>query len=80
MQFLTQVPKNRTDVLPHYSRLVATLNKYMPDIGRDLVAAVRSSCRLCALNNNTSSAGRRISLSAEAQERSEGTIGSSPEG
>ena len=35
-----QVPKNRTDLLPHYSRLVATLNKYMPDIGTDLVAAV----------------------------------------
>ena len=41
LQFLSQVPKNRTDVLPHYSRLVATLNKYMPDIGADLIAAVR---------------------------------------
>lgn len=40
MKFLTQVPKNRTDLLPHYSRLVATLNKYMPDIGSDLVAFV----------------------------------------
>ena len=30
----------RTDLLPHYSRLVATLNKYMPAIGADLVAAV----------------------------------------
>jgi regulator of nonsense transcripts 2 len=39
-QFLTQVPKTRTDLLPHYSRLVATLNKYMPDIGADLVSAV----------------------------------------
>ena len=35
------MPKNRTDVLPHYSRLVATLSKYMPDIGTELVAAVR---------------------------------------
>ena len=40
LQFLTQVPKTRTDLLPHYSRLVATLNKYMPDVGTDLVAAV----------------------------------------
>ncbi|TFY82343.1 hypothetical protein EWM64_g1662 [Hericium alpestre] len=37
VKFLTQVPKNRTDLLPHYSRLVTTLNKYMPDIGKDLV-------------------------------------------
>ena len=37
---MTQVPKNRTDLLPHYSRLVATLSRYMPDVGEDLVAAV----------------------------------------
>ncbi|KAH9972218.1 ARM repeat-containing protein [Russula compacta] len=40
VKFLTQVPKTRTDLLPHYSRLVATLNKYMPDVGTDLVAAL----------------------------------------
>ncbi len=40
VKFLSQVPKSRTDLLPHYSRLVATLNKYMPDIGADLVAVV----------------------------------------
>lgn len=39
-QFLTAVPKNRTDLLPHYSRLVATLSKYMPDIGSELVVSV----------------------------------------
>lgn len=39
---MSQVPKNRTDLLPHYSRLVATLNKYMPDIGIDVVAFVRT--------------------------------------
>ncbi|KAF8622647.1 hypothetical protein AX15_006759 [Amanita polypyramis BW_CC] len=38
VKFLTQVPKNRTDLLPYYARLVATLNKYMPDIGSELVA------------------------------------------
>ena len=37
---MTQVPKNRIDLLPHYSRLIATLNRYMPDVGADLVAAV----------------------------------------
>lgn len=39
-KFLSQVPKNRTDLLPHYSRLVATLNRYMPDLGTELVGVV----------------------------------------
>ena len=29
---MSQTPKSRLDVLPHYSRLIATLSKYMPDI------------------------------------------------
>ncbi|KAH9832305.1 ARM repeat-containing protein [Rhodofomes roseus] len=37
-RFMTQIPKSRIDLLPHYSRLIATLNKYMPDIGQDVVA------------------------------------------
>jgi len=41
-QFLSSVPKNRTDLLPHYGRLVATLNPYMPDVGKELVASVSS--------------------------------------
>ena len=32
------VPKGRSDVLPSYSRLVATLGKYMPDISHGLVS------------------------------------------
>ena len=40
---MSQVPKNRTDLLPHYSRLIATLNKYMPDIGTEVVATVSVS-------------------------------------
>lgn len=43
IQFLAQVPKNRIDLLPHYSRLISTLNKYMPDIGSDIVAFVRET-------------------------------------
>jgi len=41
VKFLTQVPKHRIDLLPHYSRLTATLSKYMPDIAAELVAFVR---------------------------------------
>jgi hypothetical protein len=37
---LGAVPKNRIDLLPHYARFVATLNRYMPDIGTELVALV----------------------------------------
>ena len=40
-QFLTQVPKTRTDLLPHYSRLIATLAPFMPDIVTDILAYVR---------------------------------------
>ena len=33
-----EVPKGRSDLLPSYSRLVATLGKYMPDISQGLVS------------------------------------------
>ena len=32
-----EIPKGRTDLLPSYSRLVATLGKYMPDVSHGLV-------------------------------------------
>lgn len=32
-----EIPKGRSDLLPSYSRLVATLGKYMPDISQGLV-------------------------------------------
>ncbi|KAI1266069.1 armadillo-type protein [Xylariaceae sp. FL1019] len=34
---LTEVPKGRTDLLPFWSRLVATLGRYMPDISKGVV-------------------------------------------
>ena len=42
IQFFTQIPKNRNDVLPHYSRFIATLSKYMPDVGEEVVKNVGS--------------------------------------
>lgn len=33
-----EVPKGRSDLLPSYARLVATLGKYMPDISHSLVS------------------------------------------
>ncbi|KAH8659144.1 armadillo-type protein [Tricladium varicosporioides] len=34
---IQEIPKGRSDLLPSYSRLVATLGKYMPDIPKGLV-------------------------------------------
>ncbi|KAJ7188133.1 ARM repeat-containing protein [Mycena filopes] len=52
VRFLGQVPKNRTDLLPHYSRLVATLNKYMSDVGTDLVAILDEEFRYLQRKKN----------------------------
>jgi regulator of nonsense transcripts 2 len=39
---LIDVPRNRQDVLPYYSRLIATLSRYIPDIGKTVVEEVFS--------------------------------------
>ncbi len=40
VKFIGAVPKNRTDLLPHYARLVATLERYMPDVGTGIIELV----------------------------------------
>ncbi|KAJ3824500.1 transcription factor [Lentinula raphanica] len=52
VKFLGQVPKNRTDLLPHYSRLVATLNPYMPDVGTELVSILDEEFRYLQRKKN----------------------------
>ncbi|KII92060.1 hypothetical protein PLICRDRAFT_50491 [Plicaturopsis crispa FD-325 SS-3] len=52
VRFLGQVPKNRTDLLPHYSRFVATLNRYMPDIGNELVSLLDEEFRYLQRKKN----------------------------
>ncbi|KAI9031872.1 armadillo-type protein [Phycomyces nitens] len=37
---LLGVPRQRVDLLPYYSRLIAVLNNYYPDIGETIVAAL----------------------------------------
>lgn len=39
------MPKNRTDLLPHYARLVATLNPYMPDVGAGVIEILDDELR-----------------------------------
>lgn len=50
---MAQTPKGRLDVLPHYSRLIATLNKYMPDIGREVVATVSQCADVSSVLTNS---------------------------
>ncbi|KAF8678280.1 Up-frameshift suppressor 2 [Rhizoctonia solani] len=45
IKFLNQPPKNRTDILPYFARLVAILNPYMPDVGSELVALLEDEFR-----------------------------------
>ncbi|KAL5523773.1 hypothetical protein ACEPAG_7946 [Sanghuangporus baumii] len=52
VKFLTQVPKNRLDLLPHYSRLVATLNKYMPDVTAELIVSLEEEFRYLQRKKN----------------------------
>ncbi|KAF7321619.1 Nonsense-mediated mRNA decay factor [Mycena kentingensis (nom. inval.)] len=52
VKFLGQVPKNRTDLIPHYSRLVATLHRYMPEVGTDLVTILDEEFRYLQRKKN----------------------------
>jgi len=40
---LVDVPRNRQDVLPYYSRLIATLSRYIPDVGKTVVEEVMTT-------------------------------------
>ncbi|KKA31125.1 hypothetical protein TD95_000607 [Thielaviopsis punctulata] len=42
---LTDVPKGRSDLLPYWARLVATLGQYMPDVPKGLVDYLDSEFR-----------------------------------
>jgi regulator of nonsense transcripts 2 len=37
---LLDVPRHRQDILPYYSRLITTLSKYIPEIGRTVIEEV----------------------------------------
>ncbi|WVN87840.1 uncharacterized protein L203_103035 [Cryptococcus depauperatus CBS 7841] len=45
IKFIGEVPKQRTDLLPHYSRFIATLDPYMPDIGQGVIDILNSELR-----------------------------------
>ncbi|KAM3184599.1 hypothetical protein ACTXT7_008036 [Hymenolepis weldensis] len=45
LNVLASVPRNRSDLLPFYARLVATLYPVVPDIGQDLVELLKQEFR-----------------------------------
>ena len=45
-QFLVTSPKQRTDLIPYYGRLVATISKYAPDLAKELLREVYHLTRL----------------------------------
>ena len=45
VSILLGVSRQRLDLLPYYSRLIATLNRYMPDIGTQVVEELQGSFR-----------------------------------
>ncbi|OJT05098.1 Regulator of nonsense transcripts 2 [Trametes pubescens] len=52
VKFLGQIPKSRTDLLPHYSRLIAILARYLPDVGQDVVAMLDEEFRYLQRKKN----------------------------
>ena len=56
---LGAVPRNRSDLIPHYARLVATLNKYMPDVGQGVMAILDEEFRYFQRKRNVDLAESR---------------------
>ncbi|KAG0661052.1 hypothetical protein C6P46_004159 [Rhodotorula mucilaginosa] len=56
---LGSVSRNRQDILPYYGRLVGTLNPYMPDIGKELVALLEDEFRYLQRKRNADLAESR---------------------
>ncbi|GAA5860718.1 hypothetical protein JCM1840_001941 [Sporobolomyces johnsonii] len=56
---LGSVSRNRQDILPYYARLVGTLNPYMPDVGKELVALLEEEFRYLQRKRNVDLAETR---------------------
>ncbi|GAA6033062.1 hypothetical protein JCM8097_000126 [Rhodosporidiobolus ruineniae] len=59
VKVLGSVNRNRQDILPHYSRLVATLNPFMPEVGKELVALLEDEFRYLQKKRNVDLAETR---------------------
>ncbi|GAA6002946.1 uncharacterized protein JCM10292_000260 [Rhodotorula paludigena] len=56
---LGSVSRNRQDILPYYARLVGTLNPYMPEVGKELVALLEDEFRYLQRKKNADLAETR---------------------
>ncbi|EJU04317.1 ARM repeat-containing protein [Dacryopinax primogenitus] len=45
IKFMGQIPRERIDIIPYYSRFITTLNKYMPDVGAGVVEMLEDQFR-----------------------------------
>ncbi|GAA5918328.1 hypothetical protein JCM6882_008215 [Rhodosporidiobolus microsporus] len=59
VKVLGSVSRNRQDILPYYSRLVATLNPFMPDVGKELVALLEDEFKYLRKKRNVDLAETR---------------------
>ncbi|PWN31703.1 ARM repeat-containing protein [Meira miltonrushii] len=53
------IPRNRSDLIPYYARLVATLNKYMPDVGAGVIEGLDEEFRFLQRKKNVDMAETR---------------------
>lgn len=53
------IPRNRSDLIPYYARLVATLNKYMPDVGTGVIDGLDEEFRFLQRKKNVDMAETR---------------------
>ncbi|MCO5565609.1 hypothetical protein L7F22_019283 [Adiantum nelumboides] len=53
------IPRNRSDLIPYYARLVATLNKYMPDVGAGVIDGLDEEFRFLQRKKNVDMAETR---------------------
>lgn len=65
-------PLKRTDLLPYYGRLVATISQYSPDLGKELIAEVCPSLHLQSPSTLTRVARIGVPLSQPEEEGCQG--------
>ncbi|UZJ53432.1 hypothetical protein CBS101457_002752 [Exobasidium rhododendri] len=56
---LAALPRNRSDLIPHYARFVATLHPYMPDVGHGIMSVLDEEFRYFQRKRNVDLAESR---------------------
>ncbi|KAK9315002.1 armadillo-type protein [Lipomyces starkeyi] len=63
------IPKSRQDLIPMYSRFIATLNKYIPDIGSEVVKYLQREFKILVRKRTVASSGGPDRAIVEARTR-----------